>query len=83
MTAVQFRRGVAMSDLSSSSLQVDPAFAADYVASMLAELRRLARGNGLMTLAYLLEMAELEAKSAAADLDPHGMPLPQRSGRLR
>ena len=67
-----------MSDLSLSSLQADPASAADYVASMVAELRRLARGNGLTTLAYLLEMAELEAKSVAVAADPSGGSAPPR-----
>ncbi|MFG1298970.1 hypothetical protein V5F49_04150 [Xanthobacter sp. V3C-3] len=70
-----------MSDLSSSSLRVDPASAAAYVASLAAELRRLARGNGLTTLAYLLEMAELEAKSVAADLEASGSLSPPRGGR--
>ena len=72
-----------MSDLSSSSLQADPTLAADYVASMVAELRRLARGSGLTTLAYLLEMAELEAKSVVADTDPPGARATPRGGRLR
>lgn len=37
---------------------------ADYIATMAAEMAVLARGNGLETLAYLLHMAELEARDA-------------------
>jgi hypothetical protein len=37
---------------------------ADYIASMAAEMAVLARRNGLKTLAYLLDMAEREARDA-------------------
>lgn len=43
---------------------------AAYVASLAGELSRLARGHGFSTLAYLLEMARMEAKATA--------PKPQR-----
>lgn len=38
---------------------------ADYVASMSDDLSRLSRRSGLTVLAYLLDMARLEAESAA------------------
>lgn len=38
---------------------------AAYVATMVADLRQLARKNDLPTLAYLLDMARLEAESEA------------------
>ncbi|WP_341990231.1 hypothetical protein [Azorhizobium sp. AG788] len=37
---------------------------ATYVASLAGELSRLARGHGFPTLAYLLDMARLEARAA-------------------
>ncbi|WP_234050069.1 MULTISPECIES: hypothetical protein [unclassified Xanthobacter] len=40
----------------------DPAAAAAYIGALSEELSRLARGNGLTTLAYILEMARLEAR---------------------
>lgn len=40
----------------------DPAAVAGYVAAIAGELSRLARASGLGTLAYILEMAQLEAK---------------------
>ncbi|MGE4372842.1 MAG: hypothetical protein AB7E29_08070 [Xanthobacter sp.] len=43
----------------------DPAMFAAYVASLSGELARLSRENGLTTLAYLLEMARLEARNVA------------------
>lgn len=43
----------------------DAAAVAAYVAAMTAELSRIARANGLATLAYILEMARLEANAAA------------------
>ncbi len=49
------------------------AFAA-YVAALTGELSRLARGHGFSTLAYLLEMARLEARAAAP---PKPLPQPQ------
>lgn len=42
----------------------DPVAVASYIAALSEELSRLARGNGLLTLAYILEMARLEARSA-------------------
>ncbi len=44
----------------------DPAAVAAYVASLAGELAQLARVSGLPTLAYLLEMAKLEARNTAA-----------------
>lgn len=38
---------------------------ADYVASMSDDLSRLSRRSGLTVLAYLLDMARLEAEAAA------------------
>jgi hypothetical protein len=40
--------------------------AADYVAAMSRDLSAIARCNGLATLAYLLDMASLEAADRAA-----------------
>jgi hypothetical protein len=37
---------------------------ANYIAAMTAEMAVLARRNGLETLAYLLDMAEREAREA-------------------
>lgn len=39
---------------------------ADYIAAMTNDLRSLARRNGFDTLAYLLDMAQLEADSLKA-----------------
>ncbi len=47
---------------------------AAYVASLAGELSRLARGHGFSTLAYLLDMARLEARANAS---PKPIPLPQ------
>lgn len=44
--------------------QESPAAAAAYVAAIAAELSGMARANGLSTLAYILEMASLEARTA-------------------
>lgn len=41
----------------------DPAAFASYEASISGELARLSRENGLPTLAYILEMARLEARN--------------------
>lgn len=38
---------------------------AAYVASLAGELSRLAQGHGFSTLAYLLEMAKMEARATA------------------
>lgn len=45
---------------------------ATYVASLAGELSRLARGHGFSTLAYLFEMARLEARAAVPK--PHPRP---------
>ena len=39
--------------------------AAAYVAELTADLARIARGHGLDSLGYLLDMARLEAQSVA------------------
>lgn len=41
--------------------------AAAYVATLTTELARVARSNALPTLAYLLDMARLEAETQARD----------------
>ena len=45
--------------------------AADYIASMAAELRRLAAGGNLDFLAYLIDMVAVEAARAARGEDAH------------
>lgn len=42
-----------------------PTAVASYVASLSADLATMARGTGLVTLGYLLEMVRLEAESSA------------------
>jgi len=42
----------------------DPVSVAEYVADMAGELAALARANGLATLAYILDMARLEARGS-------------------
>jgi hypothetical protein len=42
-----------------------PDSAAHYIASMTAELAKMARRNGLDTLSYILEMARIEADQIA------------------
>jgi hypothetical protein len=42
-----------------------PSAAADYIATITDELTRLARSHGLDSLAYILEMAHLEAEQIA------------------
>jgi hypothetical protein len=49
-----------------------PAEVAAYVASMAHELREMAERHQLTALAYLLELARLEAESRAADADRGG-----------
>jgi len=44
----------------------DPAAAATYIASLAADLASIARGHGLDTLGYLLDMARLEAENTSA-----------------
>ena len=46
--------------------------AADYVAAIVLELALIARGNGLDTLGYLLDMARLEAESLARSSNGRG-----------
>ena len=41
----------------------DPAAAANYIASLAGDLASIARGHGLDTLGYLLDMARLEAEN--------------------
>jgi len=43
--------------------RADPSAAAAYVAAFTGELASIARGHGLDTLGYLLEMARLEAEN--------------------
>ncbi|MFS8038429.1 hypothetical protein ACI7BZ_15995 [Xanthobacter sp. AM11] len=45
----------------------DPVEVAAYVAAISGELARLARASGLGTLAYILDMARLEAKATAGE----------------
>ncbi|WP_454916499.1 hypothetical protein [Xanthobacter sediminis] len=40
-----------------------PGEVAAYIAALSEELSRLARGSGLVALAYILEMAKLEARN--------------------
>lgn len=54
-----------MTNEHSSGQAGDPAAAAAYVAAITAELSRIARANGLTTLAYILEMARLEARAVS------------------
>jgi hypothetical protein len=42
---------------------------ASYVATLTADLANMARGTGLDTLGYLLEMVRLEAESTARQLN--------------
>jgi len=43
-----------------------PGEVAAYIAALSDELSRLARGSGLVALAYILEMAKLEARNVVA-----------------
>lgn len=62
---------LAMDDMPLPEKTSDPKAFAAYVAAITAELSRLARDNGLTTLAYILEMARLEARSSAVpESDP-------------
>jgi hypothetical protein len=45
----------------------DRAATARYVAALSSELSALAHGSGLKTLGHILDMARLEAESAASD----------------
>lgn len=55
-----------MTDTSSPGRD-EPAAVAAYIAAMVSEMARLARASGLSTLAYVLDMAHLEAKAAAIE----------------
>jgi hypothetical protein len=46
--------------------------AASYVAELTADLARIARRHGLDTLGYILDMARLEAQSAAGQSASEG-----------
>ncbi|MFG1480657.1 hypothetical protein V5F53_18670 [Xanthobacter sp. V4C-4] len=60
-------RGTAYGRKSSEPpLVSEPAAVAAYVAALTEELARLARGSGLVTLSYLLDIARLEARNAVA-----------------
>ncbi len=50
----------------------EPAAVASYVAAMSAELSMLAHRHGFEALGFLLEMARLEAESAAHRLNGSG-----------
>jgi hypothetical protein len=50
----------------------EPAAVASYVAAMSAELSMLAHRHGFEALGFLLEMARLEAESAAHQLNGSG-----------
>lgn len=47
---------------------LEPDEAADYIAAMMVELRKLARAHTLEVLAYLLDMARLEADTTARSI---------------
>lgn len=48
-----------------SEQSADPTTAADYIAQLTAELAKVARQHGLDALGFILDMARLEAESAA------------------
>ena len=50
----------------------DRAAAANYVASLSADLGEIARRHGLDTLGYILDMARLEAENASRRDNGHG-----------
>lgn len=54
-----------MDKFSDATAPNDPAVLASYVAQISGELARLSRENGLTTLAYILEMARLEARNVS------------------
>ncbi len=55
-------------------LASDPAAVATYVAQLAEELAQLSRRGGLTTLAYILDMARLEARGVAASARPGHVP---------
>ncbi len=54
-----------MADLSASREPDDRTGVANYVATISNDLAAMARGSGLETLGYLLEMVRLEAESVS------------------
>ena len=48
----------------------NPQEIAAYVADLTSDLARMARRHGLDVLGYLLDMARLEARSAAGEFEP-------------
>lgn len=52
----------------------DPLAVAAYVAALSEELARLARASGLVTLAYILDMARLEARGEVSLRTGDGAP---------
>jgi hypothetical protein len=54
-----------MADPSASSEPGDRTVVAQYVASLSGDLAAMARGSGLQTLGYLLEMVRLEAENVS------------------
>ncbi|MDQ0504058.1 hypothetical protein [Xanthobacter agilis] len=63
-TAGDRTSGDVMSGPQPPELQMDdPASVAAYIAVLSEELSRLARGSGLVTLSYILDMARLEARA--------------------
>lgn len=54
-----------MADPSASREPGDRTVVAHYVATMSTDLAAMARGSGLETLGYLLEMVRLEAESVS------------------
>jgi hypothetical protein len=58
-------RGDASPPSHSTIESIEPDAVADYIAAIAAELHKLARENGLDVVAYLLDMACLEAGTTA------------------
>jgi len=61
-----------MDEPSELSAQRDPGAVAAYVAAITEELSQMARASGLSTLAYILEMARLEARGALGGREGRG-----------
>lgn len=72
-----------MSRGSGSTPSTDALEFAAYVAAMTAELARLARSHNLPTLAYLLDIARLEAAGAVRTLEVEGDDPQQNRRRSR
>lgn len=58
----------ALPSRSPSEPEHDDVAVARYIASMSADLARLARSNGFQTLGYLLEIAQLEAEQVVGQI---------------